>query len=62
METVIPRNVRLSEAPSHGVPGLIYDMNCAGSQGYIRLAAEIMRKFKKIENSKNTTTQKKEAA
>jgi chromosome partitioning protein len=45
METVIPRNVRLSEAPSHGTPGLIYDVKCAGSQAYIRLAAEMMRRF-----------------
>ncbi len=39
--TVIPRNIRLSEAPSHGVPALIYDMNCPGSQAYLRLAKEI---------------------
>jgi chromosome partitioning protein len=42
-ETVIPRNVRISEAPSHGKPVLIYDHRCAGSQAYIRLAAEILR-------------------
>ena len=34
-KTVIPRNVRLSEAPSHGVPVLIYDKNCPGSKSYI---------------------------
>ncbi len=44
MRTVIPRNVRLSEAPSHGRPGLLYDRNCAGSQAYIGLAAEVMKK------------------
>lgn len=60
METVIPRNVKLSEAPSHGVPGLIYDVNCLGSQAYIRLAAEVMRRFAKLQ--KNSTTQQKEAA
>lgn len=43
-ETIIPRNVRVSEAPSHGKPVLIYDMNCAGSQAYIRLAREILRR------------------
>jgi chromosome partitioning protein len=43
-ETVIPRNVRVSEAPSHGQPVLIYDHRCAGSQAYIRLAAEVLRR------------------
>ncbi|CAN5561983.1 ParA family protein [soil metagenome] len=41
-ETVIPRNVRLSEAPSHGVPALIYDYRCAGSEAYIALARELI--------------------
>jgi chromosome partitioning protein len=43
-ETVIPRNVRVSEAPSHGKPVLLYDHECAGSQAYIRLASEIIRR------------------
>jgi chromosome partitioning protein len=43
-DTIIPRNVRVSEAPSHGKPVLIYDMNCAGSRAYIRLAREILRR------------------
>jgi chromosome partitioning protein len=43
-DTVIPRNVRVSEAPSHGMPVLIYDHRCPGSQAYMRLAAEIMRR------------------
>ena len=43
-ETVIPRNVRLSEAPSHALPGLIYDHGCAGSQAYLRLAGELLRR------------------
>ena len=43
-ETVIPRNVRVSEAPSHGKPVLLYDHRCAGSQAYIRLAAEVLRR------------------
>ncbi len=42
-ETVIPRNVRVSEAPSYGQPVLIYDMQCAGSRAYMKLAGEILR-------------------
>lgn len=45
-ETVIPRNVRVSEAPSYGKPALIYDVNCAGSRAYIKLASEILRQEK----------------
>jgi chromosome partitioning protein len=41
-ETVIPRNVRLSEAPSHGVPALIYDHRCSGSEAYMALARELI--------------------
>lgn len=41
-KTVIPRNVRLSEAPSHGVPALIYDYRCPGSEAYIALARELI--------------------
>ena len=41
-ETMIPRNVRLSEAPSHGVPALIYDQRCSGSQAYMDLARELL--------------------
>ena len=44
-ETVVPRNVRLSEAPSHGLPALIYDLRCPGSEAYIRLAREIMARL-----------------
>jgi chromosome partitioning protein len=43
-ETVIPRNVRVSEAPSYGKPVLLYDHACMGSQAYIRLASEIIRR------------------
>ena len=43
-QTVIPRNVRISEAPSYGKPVLLYDNACAGSQAYIRLASEIIRR------------------
>ncbi len=41
-ETVIPRNVRVSEAPSFGKPVLIYDLKCAGSQAYLKLARELV--------------------
>ena len=44
--TVIPRNVKVSEAPSHGMPALIYDFRCPGSQAYIHLAGEILRQEK----------------
>ncbi|KQP77569.1 chromosome partitioning protein ParA [Methylobacterium sp. Leaf113] len=43
-ETMIPRNVRVSEAPSHGKPVLLYDLKCAGSQAYLRLASEIIQR------------------
>ena len=46
-KTVIPRNVRMSEAPSHGKPALIYDLHCTGSQAYLKLAAELLRREKK---------------
>ena len=42
--TVIPRNVRVSEAPSHGVPVLVYDLRCPGSQAYIKLAGEMIQR------------------
>jgi len=43
-DTVIPRNVRVSEAPSHGKPVLLYDYRCAGSQAYINLAREVLKR------------------
>lgn len=43
-QSVIPRNIRMSEAPSHGKPALIYDMNCAGSKAYIQLASELLKR------------------
>lgn len=45
-ETVIPRNVRLSEAPSHGMPALIYDHRCSGSEAYVALARELLGRSK----------------
>lgn len=47
-ETVIPRNVRVSEAPSHGKPVLLYDYHCAGSQAYIKLASEIIQRERNL--------------
>jgi chromosome partitioning protein len=47
-ETVIPRNVRVSEAPSHGKPVLLYDFKCAGSQAYLKLAAEVIQREREL--------------
>jgi chromosome partitioning protein len=47
-ETVIPRNVRLSEAPSHGLPALIYDHRCSGSEAYMALASELIGRLPKM--------------
>jgi chromosome partitioning protein len=43
-QTVIPRNVRVSEAPSHGKPVLLYDLKCAGAQAYLKLASEVIQR------------------
>lgn len=45
-QTVIPRNVRVSEAPSFGKPALIYDLRCSGSQAYLKLAREVVQREK----------------
>ena len=47
-DTVVPRNVRLSEAPSHGLPALIYDLKCPGSEAYIRLAREVIGRLPQL--------------
>jgi chromosome partitioning protein len=47
-DTVIPRNVRLSEAPSHGLPALIYDLKCPGSEAYVSLARELMARLPRV--------------
>jgi len=47
-DTVVPRNVRLSEAPSHGLPALIYDLRCPGSEAYIRLARELIGRLPQL--------------
>jgi chromosome partitioning protein len=54
-DTVIPRNVRISEAPSHGKPAIIYDLKCSGSLAYIHLAKEILEK-RKMRNENVTRT------
>lgn len=46
--TVIPRNVRVSEAPSHGKPVLLYDFKCPGAQAYISLAGEVLKREKEL--------------
>jgi chromosome partitioning protein len=45
-DTIIPRNVRVSEAPSHGKPVLLYDFKCTGSQAYLKLASEVLEREK----------------
>jgi len=47
-DTVIPRNVRVSEAPSYGKPVLVYDLKCSGSEAYLRLATEIIQREKQL--------------
>ena len=47
-ETVIPRNVRVSEAPSFGKPAILYDMKCPGSQAYIQLASEVIQRERRL--------------
>jgi chromosome partitioning protein len=49
--TVIPRNVRLSEAPSHGVPVLIYDKSCSGSKSYFSFTDEFIKQDKQFETA-----------
>ena len=46
--TVIPRNVRVAESPSHGKPVLLYDYKCTGSQAYIQLASEVIERERRI--------------
>jgi chromosome partitioning protein len=47
-ETVIPRNVRISEAPSYGKPAILYDLRCSGSQAYLQLATEVIRRERSL--------------
>ena len=45
-DTIVPRNVRVSEAPSYGKPVLVYDLKCSGSEAYLRLATEVIQREK----------------
>jgi chromosome partitioning protein len=47
-DTIIPRNVRISEAPSHGKPVLLYDLKCSGSQAYLKLASEVIQRERQL--------------
>ena len=51
-DTMIPRNIRISEAPSHGKPVLLYDFRSPGAQAYIRLAGEVLRRERAVEGAK----------
>ncbi len=53
--TVVPRNIKLSEAPSYGIPGIMYDLICSGSAAYIALAKEMMLKISSNASGKNNT-------
>ena len=48
-KTIIPRNVRVSEAPSYGKPAILYDLICAGSQAYLQLASEVIRRERRLQ-------------
>ena len=50
-DTSIPRNVRIAEAPSHGKPVLLYDLRCPGSQAYVMLAAELIRRTARLQGA-----------
>jgi len=47
-QTIIPRNVRVSEAPSYGKPAILYDLKCTGSQAYLQLASEVIRRERRL--------------
>jgi chromosome partitioning protein len=50
-DTMIPRNVRISEAPSYGKPVLVYDLKCVGSEAYLRLATEIIQRERELRSA-----------
>lgn len=60
-KTAIPRNVKLSEAPSYGVPGIIYDMSCSGSMAYIELAKEVIDRISATKHGKASARKAKSA-
>jgi chromosome partitioning protein len=55
-DTVIPRNVRVSEAPSYGKPVLVYDLKCPGSEAYLRLATEVIQREKELKSLEPSPT------
>ena len=61
-KSVIPRNVRLSEAPSYGLPAIIYDMNCPGAKAYIALAKEVIKREKEIDGTYQQSISSDQAA
>jgi chromosome partitioning protein len=61
-QTVIPRNVRVSEAPSHGLPVLVYDLKSSGAIAYVQLASEFLKREKAISGEQNTTAQQQATA
>jgi chromosome partitioning protein len=50
-KTVVPRNVRLAEAPSHGMPGIVYDKNSRGARAYMDFGKELIKRLKKESRS-----------
>jgi chromosome partitioning protein len=61
-KTIVPRNVRISEAPSHGKPVLVYDLRCPGSKAYLHLAREVLLRDKKLRREKALASQRQEQA
>ena len=61
-DTVIPRNVRVSEAPSYGKPVLVYDLKCVGSEAYLRLATEVIQRENELINGMSATRRPSETA
>jgi chromosome partitioning protein len=61
-DTIIPRNVRVSEAPSYGKPVLVYDLKCVGSEAYLRLATEVIQREKELiaENGQQKTDDRRQ--
>ena len=55
--TVIPRNIRLAESPSHGLPVLYYDKNSTGAKAYLQLAKEMLKRYKKLEKQQAISLQ-----
>ena len=53
--TMIPRNVRISEAPSYGKPVLVYDLKCVGSEAYLKLATEVIQRERELQDALSRT-------